>query len=254
MPRRVLPLKHAGHTLQTAAAAFACQALRLLNGDQLRSASLLLALVEAELGRGNGDAAAEAAERLQKLAEASEVPAVAAQAALGFGRTALARGEKELAVDHFETGLEALPGDSWPLLRAALHLELARAHTSKAHAEAIVNAQAALGIYARIGAPEASTAGELLRAHGVAVTMSPPPPTPFGVLSPREREVLALLAHGMSNPAIASRLCVTAKTAEHHVSNVLTKLSLRNRAEAAAFAASFELTQEARRSVPSLRR
>jgi DNA-binding NarL/FixJ family response regulator len=64
------------------------------------------------------------------------------------------------------------------------------------------------------------------------------------VLSRREREVLTLLAQGMSNPAIAKRLFITAKTAEHHVSSILGKLGLRNRAQAAAFAASFQISPE----------
>jgi ATP/maltotriose-dependent transcriptional regulator MalT len=225
------------------AAAVARQALRQLTGDCLRAASMLLVLVEAELGGGNAEAAEEAARQLQQLSEASEIPAVAAKAALALGKTAAARGDLTSAEYHFDAGLAELVGDTSPLLRAPLHLELARALVSKAPAMAIVNAQAALSIYQRIGAPEASLAADLLRAQGVPAIVAPPAKA-LDVLSRREREVLALLAQGMSNPAIAGRLFITAKTAEHHVSSILGKLGLRNRAQAAAFAASFQISQE----------
>jgi DNA-binding NarL/FixJ family response regulator len=62
-------------------------------------------------------------------------------------------------------------------------------------------------------------------------------PDALAVLSAREREVLALVTTGHSNPQIASALYISRKTAEHHVSNILTKLGVTTRAEAAAVAA-----------------
>jgi DNA-binding NarL/FixJ family response regulator len=59
----------------------------------------------------------------------------------------------------------------------------------------------------------------------------------LSVLSGREREVLGLLAEGMTNREIAQRLFISEKTVRNHVSGVLHKLDFRHRTEAALFAA-----------------
>lgn len=69
---------------------------------------------------------------------------------------------------------------------------------------------------------------------------------PLPQLSPREREVLQLVAFGKTNPQIAAELHISRKTAEHHVSNILTKLGLTARTEAAALAGQVGLTNTTR--------
>jgi DNA-binding NarL/FixJ family response regulator len=54
----------------------------------------------------------------------------------------------------------------------------------------------------------------------------------FPELTPREREVLDLIAAGLSNDVIARRLLVSTKTVRNHISNVFTKLRVTDRSEA----------------------
>lgn len=61
-------------------------------------------------------------------------------------------------------------------------------------------------------------------------------PLGFNELTPRERDVLRLIAVGASNREIADRLCLTEGTVKNHVTNVLSRLNLRDRTQAALFA------------------
>jgi len=64
-----------------------------------------------------------------------------------------------------------------------------------------------------------------------------------GQLTPREREVLSLLVEGIDNTEIARRLAVSANTVRTHVQSILTKLGVRSRLQAAAFAVRHQVVE-----------
>jgi DNA-binding NarL/FixJ family response regulator len=122
-----------------------------------------------------------------------------------------------------------------PMELARCRLVLATALADAQPDLAVKEARAALEVFERLDAPRhADAAAALLRTLG---SRPGPGPRLEGTLTRREAEVLELLGHGLSNPQISDRLYISRKTVEHHVSNILAKLGLRSRAEAAAYAA-----------------
>jgi DNA-binding CsgD family transcriptional regulator len=197
-------------------------------------APLLELLVEVQLARDNYDAATETLDRLTELATNSPSERTVAFAELAAGRVRAAEGD-ERAYSHLEAALKGFSALDLPLEAARAQLELARAVASKAPDAALAEARLALRTFERLGAVrDADRAAGLLRRLGAPGRAWP---KRYGPLTKRETEVLALLAAGCSNADIAGRLYISRRTAEHHVASILSKLDLRSRAEAAAYAA-----------------
>ena len=123
-----------------------------------------------------------------------------------------------------------------PLEAARTRLELARVLASVQPPLAVSEARAALSVLDKLGAThDADIAAALLRSWGAGGRSVP---REAGILTRREQEILRLLVEGYSNQEIAGQLYISRKTVAHHVSSVLEKLGLRNRAQAAVYAAS----------------
>ena len=194
---------------------------------------LLAMLLEVHLVAGAWDEANTVAETIGECAAGSTSDYVRAVAALARGRVCLAAGTG----DPYLCLREALAGFSraqMPMEMARSRLHLAQALAAERPDVAIAEARAALDAFEHLqAARDADAAAALLRSLGVR---APAGKRDEGVLTKREAEVLTLLGLGLSNPEIADRLYISRKTVEHHVGNILAKLGLRSRAEAAAYA------------------
>lgn len=129
------------------------------------------------------------------------------------------------------------------LLGAADALETSLGRRQQAgHADRrrfVAKLQTALGPGALQGALDEGRAMALEPAIDYALSaglVAVEPRTAPGGLTVRELQVAALVAHGMSNRAIATELVVAERTAETHVQNILNKLGFSSRAQVAAWA------------------
>jgi two-component system nitrate/nitrite response regulator NarL len=91
-----------------------------------------------------------------------------------------------------------------------------------------------IGVLRAVNAGEVYVAPAL--AWGLLREMSRPKSAPLDELSTREREVLELVAAGMSNQEIGARLHLAEKTIKHYMTSILSKLRVRSRVEAALLA------------------
>ena len=189
-------------------------------------------LLDVQLARGDTDGAQRTAAVLAELAEVSGDGLVGAYAAFADGRLRAMRGD-EHASARLQEALEGFAGLDFTLEVGRARLALAGAIAATSPDAATAEARLALTAFERLGAKRyADAAAALLREQGATGRAWP---KSYGALTKRESEVLSLLAAGSSNAEIAMRLVISRRTAEHHVANILSKLGLRSRAEAAAY-------------------
>lgn len=218
--------------------------LRELVADRLRGAPLLEVVVQAELVRGDVAAAGRAADRLALLAETAESGALRAEAACARGRVAAARGDSVTAIDELAAAVRGFDASGQLVHGGVARLELAQVFAQVGDtASATAEARGALAVFERLGATSmVDRAVRVLRPLGARVRSRSDATAAVAGLTAREAEVMDLVRQGLTNAEIGHRLCIAAKTAEHHVGRVLTKLGVRTRAEAAALAAEARLS------------
>ena len=204
------------------------------SADPLRRAVLLPAYVEIMLAAGETDAARGACEELESVAERYSSAMLAAIAAFERGAVELAGGNAARALEFLRRAL-----DAWRTLEAPYEVARARVLIAQAcraldDAEACtLELEAALADFVRLGArPDVVRVERLLGGRGHDGGHG---------LSPRELEVLRLLAAGKSNREIAGALVISEHTVARHVQNIFGKLRISSRAAATAFAFEHDL-------------
>jgi DNA-binding CsgD family transcriptional regulator len=155
-------------------------------------------------------------------------------------RNEIARARGTASVDDWIEATELWRTAQRPREEAYCLLRVAECHADARRREkAVAAATAALEIAERLGAaPIVSEIDALLRRTRLSVAPAPRAPAddrPFG-LTDREFEVLTLLGTGATNRQIARKLFISDRTVGVHVSRVLHKLQVTNRAQAAAVA------------------
>jgi DNA-binding CsgD family transcriptional regulator len=219
----------------TSASRVLARQVQRLDDHRSRLCGALDLYVDAALAAGEDEAAMTAAQRLAEAAASASNEHLAALAARAQGRVAAARGDVPAAVAHLEAALAVWSRLDIPFEAARTRFDLGRALAVVQPDAGVDHARRSLAEFDELGASvDADRVAAYLRDLGLVARVGP---KRVGVLTLREQEVLRLLGAGLSNPEIAARLHISRKTASHHVSNVLSKLNLRNRAEAAAHAA-----------------
>ena len=211
----------------SAAAVVLRRCLRHADEDPITAVPLLDCFVAAMVALGDREQAAIAASRLSNVADRANRTAFRAYAERAAARV-------QQSPESFETAAELFDHAAMPFDAAVCRLELAEQVAETNPETAAFDARAAFDCFDRLGARAyADRAAQLLRSLGVR---GRPTPRSTELLTRRERQVFDLVRAGLSNAEIGERLFISAKTVEHHVSRILSKLGARNRVEIATIA------------------
>ncbi|HEX2699241.1 MAG TPA: LuxR C-terminal-related transcriptional regulator [Acidimicrobiales bacterium] len=193
-------------------------------------ARLLGAYVDVMLAAGDEGAARAGATELAAIAADMRSTFLSAAAAYAEGAVLLAAGNCTAACATLRRSLEAWRTIEAPYEVARVRILLGLACRGVGDEDAAqMERDAATRAFRQLGArPELDAADR--RWNDAAET------SPTGGLTAREVEVLALVATGRTNKAIASELVISEKTVARHLSNIFTKLGLTSRAAATAYA------------------
>jgi DNA-binding CsgD family transcriptional regulator len=208
--------------------------LRQVGRDSLLAVTVLDLLVQARLAEGDSESAATAAASLEALATSSDLVRVRAYADRARGRVAQAD-QPSSGLEHLERAIDRFGRLGMDLEVGRTRLDLARGLRGVDRQAAIAEGRSAMSaLHAARASYERDQAAALLRDLG---DESRPVASQYvEELTAREVEVLRLLGDGLTNAEIAKRLFISTKTAGNHVSNILMKLGVRNRGQAAAVA------------------
>jgi DNA-binding CsgD family transcriptional regulator len=197
--------------------------------EPLTRAGLLPAYVEGMLAAGDIEAARAGSQELTAIAEAQDNSTLAAMAATTAGAVELAGGNAAAALEALRRCLRL-----WQELAAPY--EVARARELCGRACRALGDEESAGLElaaARSTFVELGAAPDLARINAD----NPAKPGDDGTgLSPRERQVLWLVAAGSSNRAIATELVLSERTVERHMANIFRKLGVSSRTAATAYA------------------
>jgi DNA-binding CsgD family transcriptional regulator len=197
--------------------------------DQPQRTNLLPAGIEIMLAGGASPEAREACCELEEIAERFGIDVLSALAAHARGAVALADGEAQAALGALRHAWQVWQKAKVPYLAARVRVLMGLACRALGDEDGgRLELDAARAVFAQLGAAPDLAWVDSLRQRA-------PSGHPQG-LTPRELQVLRLVATGKTNKAIATELCVSEKTVDRHVSNIFTKLHVPSRAAATAYA------------------
>jgi DNA-binding CsgD family transcriptional regulator len=197
--------------------------------EPLRRARLLPAYVEIMLTLGDAQEARSACRELEEISARYESGMLDATVAHAQGALDLAEGDAQAALLALRRAWQAWQELEVPYEAARVRVLLGLACRALGDADtAALELEAARGVFAQLGA-----APDLTRVD--SLTQRVPPVDAHG-LTPRELQVLRLVAAGETNKAIAAELVLSERTVDRHVSNIFTKLGVSSRAAATAYA------------------